>query len=78
MSRHLFVRGTLVALGLLCLCACGTPQPKAVTTEDGRAALQLSFCLEATECFVQADQTCPKGYQVVRWQSSHPHVIICE
>ena len=67
-----------VLLGVVWLCACGTPQPKAVTTEDGRAALELPHCLDATECFVRADQTCPKGYEVVRWQASRPHVIICE
>jgi hypothetical protein len=74
----LFVLATRVALGLQFLGACGTPQPKAVTTGDGRAALELPNCIEATECFVRADQTCPKGYEVVRWQASRPHVIICE
>jgi hypothetical protein len=60
------------------LCACGTPAPKSITTEDGRSALELPYCLEATDCFVTADQTCPRGYDVVRWQSSRPHIIICQ
>ncbi len=64
---------TLVFVG-----ACGTPAPKSVTTEDGRSALELPYCLEATDCFVTADQTCPRGYDVVRWQSSRPHIIICQ
>ena len=62
---------------VFCLCACGTPEPKAVTTEDGRSALELPYCLDATACFVKADETCPRGYDVVRWQASRPHVIIC-
>ena len=65
-------------LAMTCLYACGTPRPKQVTTEDGRAALELPYCLDATECFVTADQTCPRGYEVVRWQASRPHIIICE
>lgn len=62
---------------LQCLCACGTPEPKAVVTEDGRAALELPYCLDATQCFVKADETCPRGYDVVRWQASRPHIVIC-
>lgn len=69
---------TVLCMALLCFCACGTPAPKSVTTEDGRTALELPYCLDATECFVTADQTCPRGYDVVRWQSSRPHIIICK
>lgn len=80
MSRNSRRRWTLSAA---CLCApwlhaCGTPEPKAITTDDGRAALVLPYCLDATQCFVMADQTCPRGYDVVRWQASRPDIIICK
>jgi hypothetical protein len=69
-----------VALGLaaLCLAGCGKPQPKAVKTDDGRDAVELPYCLDATQCFVAADEGCPKGYDVVRWQASRPHIIVCD
>lgn len=72
------LRSWLAWLALSCAAACGTPVPKAVTTEDGRSALELPYCLDATECFVTADATCPRGYDVVRWQSSRPHTIVCQ
>jgi len=62
---------------LLFFCGCGRPKPMTVTLEDGRQALELPYCTNATDCFVAADEACPKGYETIRWQASRPHIIVC-
>jgi len=77
LSPHL-LRILSISIALPCLSGCGKPEPKSVTTEDGREALELPHCLEATDCFLAADEACPRGYETVRWQASRPHIIICK
>lgn len=86
-AAQIVTRSTLVVFRLfyaisilatsLCLGSCGKPKPKTVTTEDGRQALELPYCLDATDCFTAADEACPRGYETIRWQASRPHIIIC-
>jgi hypothetical protein len=75
LSRLLQAVGILVTP--LCFWSCGKPKPKTVTTDDGKQGLELPYCLEATDCFVAADEACPGGYETIRWQASRPHIIIC-